>query len=455
MECRDFGRVGRFYEPIRKRATEASAAGANGLDGEADAFYIRSAMKTIVSSLVLLGILTLSGASFVRAVGPTPSLSKGKVLILKNEYTMEGDIERVGDRYRVRRNVGETWVPADRVLALTASLPDAYVYLRGRINREDADERLRLARWCRANGLREQALGELQAAAALRPDHAETKRLLQHWKQAALRTATPIPAAPATPPSPAADPPPVEVTSESLGLFVTRVQPILMNTCANCHATGRGGKFRLTQVYEDSIGNRRTLEKNLAAVLAEVDLNQPEASRLLIKAVSDHAHTGRAPLRDRQIAPYRTLESWVKQTVANNPHLRDSLPASTTAPSALLLPSSEQRPLKGQEESEWGADARLPTGPRPSPGTGGENEGTALPSSAPMPPALGAAYGTLAERLRSEPRSDSTSKTGAVAPRVPSESRSDSTAKESSDPYDPELFNQKMHPEANQSGPGK
>ena len=101
-------------------------------------------MKTFFFSLVLLGILVALGGSLARAAEPPPSLDRGKVLILKNEYTMEGDIERVGERYRVRRKIGETWVPAERVLALTASLPDAYAYLRERINRDDADERLRL-----------------------------------------------------------------------------------------------------------------------------------------------------------------------------------------------------------------------------------------------------------------------------------------------------------------------
>lgn len=387
-------------------------------------------MKTFVSILVLLGILAVSGASLVRAAEvPTPQ--KGKVLILKNEYTIEGDIERIGGRYRIRHKVGETWFPAERVLSLVASLPDAYAYLHRRINLDDPDERLRLARWCRANGLQQQALAELQAAAALRPEHAETRRLLQHWTQAALNT-PPKPAAPAKPQPAPLDLPPIEVTSESLGQFATRVQPILMNTCACCHATGRGGKFQLRQVYEDSISNRQTVERNLAAVLAEINLNQPQNSPLLIKAVSDHAHIGRAPLRDRQIAPYRTLESWVKLTVANNSHLRAALPASASAPPAppspLPLGGVEERRPKDGEASEWGAEARLPAAPHPAPPVRGQQDNTA-------PPSASAARGATAER-------------------PPSASHSGSAAKEPPDPYDPELFNQKMHPEASKPGPG-
>ena len=369
-------------------------------------------MKTFVSSLLALGILVGLGDRLTCATDPPPSLRKGKVLILKNEYTIEGDIERIGDRYCVRRKLGETWVPAERVLALTASLPDAYAYLRRRTNLDDPDERLRLARWCRSNGLQQQALAELRAAAALRPDHAETRRLLRYWQQAAAHVApqagssrdgrtSVVDTSRSLPPTP-----PIEVTTESLGLFATRVQPILMNTCARCHATGKGGNFHLIQVFEDGMSNRRTLERNLAAVLAEVNVNQPEASQLLIKAVSDHAHTGQAPLRDRQAAPYRTLENWVKLTVADNPHLREK--SESRKPKAETPgPLFEEAQAKAREESQWGTEVRPKAVSRPSAFARPDKEKTVSPSQV--------------NRTSAAPV----------------------------DPYDPEPFNRKMHPEAN------
>jgi hypothetical protein len=369
-------------------------------------------MKTFLPSFLVLGILVAVAGSWMRAADPAP-LRKGKVLILKNEYTIEGDIERVGDRYCVRRKAGETWVPAERVLTLAASLSDAYVYLRGRINLDDPDERLRLARWCRSNGLQQQALAELKAAAELRPSHAETRRLLRFWQQAAADKAASAPRAASppgtnTPPPPVALPP-IEVTTESLGLFATRVQPILMNTCARCHATGRGGKFHLTQIFEDTLNNRRALERNLAAVLAEVNVNQPEASPLLIKAVSDHAHIGQAPLRDRQAAPYRTLENWVKLTVADNPQLREQAVSRKMPPEADTL-----RPP---------ADGRF----EPAPCNG---------------------WASLADgRFKPSPCKGKSSPVGEIdQPADPSRSPAPATT---ADPYDPEPFNRKMHPEAN------
>ncbi|HWG41493.1 MAG TPA: hypothetical protein VN688_01820 [Gemmataceae bacterium] len=372
-------------------------------------------MKTILSSLLLLVSLALPGTSSLYATDPAPSPPKGKVLILKNEHTMEGDIERVGDRYRLRRLTGETWVPMDRVLCVVGTLPDAYAYLRGRANLEDADERLRLANWCRLNGLREQALAEIQVAAALRPDHAETRRILQHLRQASQTSAAPKSPTPA-PDKPTPKPmPSVEVTTDSLGLFATRVQPILMNTCARCHATGRGGQFQLTQVYDDGLTNRRTLERNLAAVLGQINLNQPESSRLLAKAISDHAHTGQAPLKSRQETPYRTLENWVKLTVANNPHLRETQPVPAKS---LMLPTPERRSATAESKSEWGAEAR-PSSTPVSPALPG-------PSSVPVP----------------------VSSAAAASPPPPPPATP-------ADPYDPELFNQRLHPETTKPAPGK
>ncbi len=370
-------------------------------------------MKTNAINLMLVAALAGWDGTSVRAAEAPPSSSPGKVLILKNEFTMEGDIERVENRYRVRGKGGETWVPADRVRAVVPTLSDAYAYLRKRINLDDADERLWLARWCFTNNLHDRGMSELQTAARLRPEHAETRRLLLYWQQAVSKPVKPTESASAKPSTETEELPPVEVTTDSLGLFVTRVQPILMNACARCHASGRGGDFHLTQVYDDGIGNRRSMEKNLAAVIKQVDLNRPQASRFLVKAISDHAHAGQAPIRDRQAPPYRALEQWVKLTVANNPHLNDHGPRSSSAPSG-----SKDKQTKGEEESEWGADARTVTN------TPDATTPLPLPQTAPNPskgttPTLPAAMPLLV------------------------------------DPYDPEFFNRKMHPETNESSPAK
>jgi hypothetical protein len=271
-------------------------------------------MKTLIPLLLSAAVFTAPNAPSPADMGPT----RGKVLILENEQPLSGDIERVGGAYRVRRLIGETTVPADRVLRLCADMDEAFQFVRGRANLSDPDERLRLAEWCRLNGLHEQAVGEVKAAVALRPDNVASRRLLSY-----LQETGPIKQTPAKESDESKGRVSVDLTEEALGQFAVRVQPILMNACANCHANGHGGAFKLTRAYNSAVLNRKTLQQNLAAVLGEVNLVQPQNSLLLSKAVSVHGSQEQAPIKNRQAAAYHALEDWVWATLADNPQLRD------------------------------------------------------------------------------------------------------------------------------------
>jgi hypothetical protein len=338
-------------------------------------------MKTLTPLLACAAALWALGAGPPPA-GEPAAPATGKVLVLDNERTLEGDVERVGEQYRVRRTVGETWVPGERVLRLCPDAVSAYAFLRGRANLRDPDERLRLAQWCRQHGLRDQALAEVEAAVKLRPDHPESRNLLAHLRQAAAPRPAEGPKAAARAPAPPV--PTADLTAEALGVFATKVQPILMNACAGCHTTGRGGAFELTRAYEFDTSGRRTVQQNLAAVLGQVNLREPQVSPLLTKAVSVHGPMAQAPLKGRQATAYRTLEDWVKLTAANNPQPQDR-------------PAGEPPAARAPAESKDGSAA-----PLPEPGTPGMKP--ADPDPAPKRPAQPA------------------------------------------DPFDPSVFNREMHP---------
>jgi hypothetical protein len=301
--------------------------------------------------------------ALVLAAGAEPPAT-GKVLVLDNERTLEGDIERVGTQYRVKRSVGVTWVPAEKVLHLCASREEAHAFLARRANLDDPDERLRLARWCHLHGLRDQALAEVRAAAELRPSHAETRRLLQLLGQAVRHGAEADRAPPTTPALPAArvDVPPVELTAQALGQFTTKVQPILMNACARCHVADGAGAFRLERTHGIGQVNRRATQQNLAAVLGQLDLRRPEASPFLVKAASAHGPTGEAPLKGRQAEALAALEEWVRLTLSQDPRRQDPLPAprpSATAakPAATpgdkpMSPAAPPAPTKAAEPAD-------------------------------------------------------------------------------------------------------
>jgi hypothetical protein len=274
-----------------------------------------------------------------------PSLppTTGHILILENERTLEGDIERVGDQYRIKRTLGETWVPADKVLWLSADLPEAFAFLRRRANLDDADERLRLAKWCHAHDLKEQALAEVTAAVALQPRQQEAQRLLRRLQQ-------PGPAAPSTATSPSEPEPvalpPVNVSAEVMNQFITRVQPILMNACVNCHGADQAGTFKLVKIHEHGSLAPKTTQQNLASVLAQMNLEQPGASPFLTKAASLHGSMREAPLAGKRMPAFHTLEEWVKLTLPRQPISPDqslaaavdgsAKPNKTAAPKAVL-----------------------------------------------------------------------------------------------------------------------
>ena len=180
---------------------------------------------------------------------------------------------------------------------------------RRRANLADPDEHLRLARWCHLQGLRPQALAEVKAAVELRPEHDESRRLLAYLEQAARRRAetvkTPVP------PAPLLAKPALELSADAMSQFATQVQPILMErAAARCHVAGTGAAFRLQRTDAAGLANRRATQQNLTAVLAQLNLQQPEYSKLLVKAVSAHGPTGRgaccAAARPKRSRPWRT-----------------------------------------------------------------------------------------------------------------------------------------------------
>jgi hypothetical protein len=260
----------------------------------------------------------------LRGADSVPPTNTGQVLVLDNERTIIGRIEREGSQYRVRRQVGETWVPAKNVLCLCDSLEDAYAFLRSRANPRDADERLRLARWCHLHGLPQQALAEATAAAELRPQSAECQGLLQTLQRSGTNAKSPT-SGPAVPDAPASEATSmgVLVDAETMSQFVKRVQPILMNTCASCHMSGRAGSFQLMRAIEDGMVNRRATQHNLNAVLGQINRAKWAESPLLLKAISVHGPASQPPLKGRQVPAFRALEDWVRKAVTNNPQLQD------------------------------------------------------------------------------------------------------------------------------------
>lgn len=62
------------------------------------------------------------------------------MVVLENARILEGDVEHMGDQYRVRRPIGETWLPGDKVQCLCVNLDEACGFLRKQANLRHPDE---------------------------------------------------------------------------------------------------------------------------------------------------------------------------------------------------------------------------------------------------------------------------------------------------------------------------
>jgi hypothetical protein len=108
------------------------------------------------------------------------------------------------------------------------------------------------------------------------------------------------------PPQPTA----TDSNSAALRAFPAKVQPVVMNLCADCHAKpDHPSEFKLTRVPA-GYANPEASHRNAKEVAKYVSRDDPSASPLLLKAVTAHGGQ-RAPAFYNQSHPaYRNLELW-------------------------------------------------------------------------------------------------------------------------------------------------
>jgi hypothetical protein len=265
-------------------------------------------MKTAI--MVLLGGAAAACLSAAMPPAPAPVPVSGKIIILDNDQLIEGDIRREGDNYLIRRGDGETIVPALRVVGMVGDRKQALQLIRERANPRDWDERMRLVRWCMENELRDEALAEVEVLLKYRPNDQQLKSLARGLPNLRMSGSKPADSpAPAKPLDKVLEIEPPEFNRESFPLFVSKVQPILMNACAACHITGQGGGFKLVRTVD---GSRKETLFNLAAALKQLNRADLEASPFLVKAGSAHGKSLQPPVR---AAAIEYLEAWAVAAV--------------------------------------------------------------------------------------------------------------------------------------------
>lgn len=277
--------------------------------------------------------LSLSIVVCCAVFAPVQGAETGRILLLDNHQIIEGDIRREGGRYLVRLNGGETSMPAERVLELLPDRHAAYLSMRERCNLRDPDERMRLIRWCMDQQLRPEAIAEGELLLRYRPDDNRLRQMMNGLKELeARKPAVPVKAEPVKKDAVVRIEVP-DYNPESFTLFVTRVQPILMNACVRCHANNEAGSFSLVPTSDGS--NRKATLQNLAITLKQLNRNDPSASPLLTMAVTPHGKATLPPLRERQGIAFGHLETWARMAVPDEPA---RLPEAVVTPAVAVTP---------------------------------------------------------------------------------------------------------------------
>lgn len=372
---------------------------------------------------------------------PKVAAAEQGLLLLSNGNLLAGRIQRTGESYQVDRTGSVLTVPARQVLAVCRSAAEAYQVQRQRTY-DDAAGHVMLARWCLRNELWEQAASELLMARSQDPRapglqlaERQLTAILQRHDSQAARTAAATAAEPQQSPPVVADPnprasqrtlehpPPIAPSVAAQAQFVRSVQPMLIHNCgtAGCHEQGGTLPMALDRMAIVGGGNAAAVQRNMQAVAALLDAEQPDTCRLVEWARRHHgpASTPATALTPRQA---ELLVEWARQAVGYEPPPEPE-PVPTTealtdaaAPDRLLPDAAP--PLDTEDmllsDAEVAAYKKLMTG------------GAASPAAAAVQPAVHTAAPPQPGQLD----------VGDILPCAP--------ASQSRDPFDPAEFHRRI-----------
>ncbi len=215
--------------------------------------------------------------------------------------------------------------------------------------------------------------------------------------------------------------------------FANTIQPLMLNYCAKggCHGPRGGGALRLERIAPNRLTGRNPTQRNLAAALALVDRDKPEASKLLSAPIRPHGSLKSPVFSGREQVQYRQLVEWVYLVAGAREAVAEPTLAERSAP---LLQAIKRGAPPAFEQAQ-----PVPPAAEPKP--------TADPSQPPMG-LLNTDVSTPA--VPSTPSANSpqadyrlTRVHGQLVMR-PAPERGDSETFVPKDPFDPEIFNRRF-----------
>ncbi len=223
---------------------------------------------------------------------------------------------------------------------------------------------------------------------------------------------------------------PPAFNSEAARSFAARVQPVLANACAGCHARkDHASKFKMRYTSGEYVDHEATTA-NLNAVVRMISRDKPAESPLLAKALTGHGWVKDPPLRSRAMTAFRTLETWTHWAAASEgAGIPDSFPSQLAPVTPAHLPAVNPPSVTQLTGGSGRRDPAPAEEPPPAPGKSthlvlGSKEPGKLP---PLPKAEPVSPGGFATGPRTTPTADPTKPNPA-------------------DEFDPAAFNRAMHP---------
>jgi len=313
---------------------------------EAHAFKRRAHCMDVRRAIVLMLLTASCQLVVAQSDSALPehavaSQNSAKLLVLIDGRIVTGQITPRPDGYDVQVDGGRMYIDSNRVRFEANSMPDAYDRMRDSIPELTPANHLDLARWCLEYKLYTQAKREVLDALHLDPNREDAKRILRALEHIGEESkSNPMGSGLTEFPSLSQIPRPAIETRSLAGLsqsvahgFVRDVQPLIMNKCANsgCHGTGTKAEFQLVSTLRGS--TPALAERNLAAVLKQMDFSQPTTSPLLRIGGEAHGNMVASVFPGRSgTAQLQKLREWVM------------LAANDIAPQAALV--AETRPVK-------------------------------------------------------------------------------------------------------------
>lgn len=350
--------------------------------------YAYAAML-VAWSLFLTAVCGRLQADDLSAAPTTIRDGESGFVILQDGGVLDGQIAHVADWYVVARAGSQMQVAAARVQYVCRNLHEAYEYRCKRIAQPTGETHLAMADWCLRYKLLDEAESEFKGARELGANG--IKLGLLERRLTAARTRPTQPAAksvmPTTPVTAVAKARPNAATPDLppgvLEQFTRRVQPILVNGCtaAKCHEPGGKESFQLNRALLRGEANRRTTMQNLAATLALIDREHPEASKLLTVPRQTHGGMNGPVFGPRQEQAFKHVAEWVvlvappprsAEPSADNPEsIAANAPADGTQPklappaASLRLPYAQSAEKTEKAVSSAGVTATPPPGTPP------------------------------------------------------------------------------------------